>query len=490
MSENKEVKTPTIHSPHVDTIPAHIDGPYTSRNYSRLDQVDEPRLRAAAAFVDGKINANETNLGNEADPVDTTLDVVYAPLGGVLDCQIKGLLQEAVIVPPPFTSGPDAHQNILGNNQIPLMIDELPPLTESEDDTLVGRIPTIEDLIDSASGQEKSFEQVLAVPAEAILRDLIAPASEEGSPYVPSNITNLLFNSLAFIRRGWCETDRRFVQFLPYVYYWKKSEFGIKIFTYQRGKGSGEGRLALNCSIGTGGHINPVDFFSMKQNALVGDLDVEKKNNSRNGDRILSEGFWSGVVNSILREGCEEVMMTDGKNNQVDLLDLINTSIARTNTPSMSHEEWIQRRTALFLDYNANDVEKVHLGMFIGIEVPEDFEIVTAEEVLVDVGFRELSDLYKDSVENPLLPTRLECWSRSLVESLYETIMFCRENSDQIPSVTDRFRFGTARKMGIHSVEGDVISKIAQQDRWKIGTLAGSMSADLSLYAMNVFVRA
>lgn len=474
MSENKEVKAPTIRVPSAEAQEDAGAGPYLARGYQQLWPVDVTRLNQVAATKDG---------------VEEGEFVVYTPIGAVVDVHLNHVLRDAIVVPAPFIPGTDGEPALLAPNQIPLMIDNKPPAEEQTTESLVGRVPTVEDLYSSASGQEKAEEQVLAIPTEALLNHIFAGDEENKNPNVPTNISKTIFNNLAFVRRGWCETDTRFLQFLPYVYYWKHTPNGIEIFTYQRGKQSGEGRLAGDCSIGTGGHVNPIDFFaSMTHPEVTGSI-AEVKNHARNGERILAESFWGGIINSILREAGEEVRMYDDAGGQVDLIDLLNVQIARSGQPGMSIEEYIQRSTTFFLDYKANDVEKVHLGLFIGIEVPQDFNIDTSEEVLHDVGFRSLDVLYHDKFQKTL-PSRLECWSRSLVESIFETLEFCKANADQIPSVTRRFHFGTARQMGIHGVDGNLVAKIPQEDRWKIGTLAGSMNPDLSFYAMNMFIRA
>lgn len=71
--------------------------------------------------------------------------------------------------------------------------------------------------------------------------------------YLPTilNPTNLFF-----MHRNAAEHDPRYKQLIPYVVL----RFRDSVFSYVRGKQSGEARLVAKCSIGLGGHVEPKDY--------------------------------------------------------------------------------------------------------------------------------------------------------------------------------------------------------------------------------------
>jgi predicted NUDIX family phosphoesterase len=62
-------------------------------------------------------------------------------------------------------------------------------------------------------------------------------------------------NNNKFVERYRAEEDESLKQIIPYVLFVS----GGSVFSYVRGKASGEKRLVGNRSVGIGGHINPVD---------------------------------------------------------------------------------------------------------------------------------------------------------------------------------------------------------------------------------------
>lgn len=470
MIEDKvnDVEQRAMIRPFISTEGALSDGPTLIRDYYKLQPLDHYFLEQSAQ------KQNDS-------------DHVYLPIGGCVHLNryadsAHRLLDDVVIVPKQEPlPGMSA---VMSTCQVPIFIDTKPPMSGDESlEVDAGRFPVLEDLLSSAAGQKKEDEMVLAIPTALWAYEMLT-----GEDRNPVNMTEHLFDNLTFVRRDWCETDERFVQLLPYFFFWKRVGDETHIFVYQRGKDSGEGRLAMKCSIGVGGHINPVDFFSTQQFAEVSGMHTEVKNHARRGERLLAEGFWAGIVNCVLRESDEEVLITDGEGKQVDLLDIINKDIGDKPNQSINHEQWLQRRTTFFLDLKASAVERVHLGMYIGIELPSDFNVVTREEILHDVGFRSLESLWLDNDEETL-PTRLEFWSRSIVDSVYETIQFIRENPTQ-REFSERFTSEQGMVAHAHAGDPETLAKIPLEDRWKIGTLAGSMSHKYRLYAMNAFIRA
>lgn len=449
------------HSTPEETSPA---APFSNRRYEQLESVQHDRVQEAKAMVDNVVT-------------------VMTPMGGLIQMgyrdEITGGFVLDDLMPVPRTG------EILDYCQVPIMVDAMPALEHDEEKEIdFGRLPAYEDYESSSKGQAKADEQVLAVAAWPLLRDMMNP----GTAFRPADLGQRLYSTLAYIRRGWCEKDERFIQLLPYLTFWKKVDGRIQLFTYQRGKGVGEGRLAMNCSVGVGGHVNPIDFLSMQ--SRLTDINVASLPFSMGvmTNRLLTDGFWTGIMMNVFRETSEEIKVTDGALGEVDMAAWI---YAQAQAEETSTEQWLYRRTSFFLDYAATEVERHHLMMSIAIELPEDFEVATNEEELNDVGFRDLEILYKLQVEGDQvwLPTPLEHWSRSVVTSLYETVGFLAANTNlEMPS--SRYMREKMRADGVHPLAAEDVAKIPQDDRWKIGTLAGSFGDEYRFYAMNMFVRA
>ncbi|BAS04937.1 hypothetical protein [Ralstonia phage RSF1] len=455
-----------------DLDDGNLSFPLSARCYQPLFPVNLEQIRRAHAMSDDK-------------------ETVMTPMGGIVSLgfanQFGEQILDDVIAVPKFGTN-------LMPSQIPLMIDEKPPVEHDpfkEHD--FGRLPNYTDYCESVEGQAKPVEQVLAIPARELLNAMLAVPEGEVRP---NELNQCVYLALNFIRRGWCETDTRFVQLLPYVIFYKKVNGKYQIFVYQRGKGVGEERLALGCSIGVGGHINSHDFLSMQSKYSAERLPSGMSLCSNFTGRMLVDGFWTGILNNLFREGREEIRMklsailsANGGDpypteNEITVEDII---LSAAQAEMMSPEQWLYQRTNFFLDYASGDVEKVHLGMFIAIEVPENCEIVTNEEELIDVGFTDLERLYLDNDEETL-PTRLECWSRSIVDSLYETIEFVSKPVERV--VQSRFMTEANVENGGHYMSPETIAHIPAHDRWKIGTLSGAFDPVLKFYAMNAFLRA
>lgn len=476
-AEDAEQNTRVLITPaanQLDEIENSQTPPLSARAYVPLLPVSTEIIRRAASMRDNE-------------------DAVVTPIGGQVSLGFKNQFGEQImddLAPIPKFG------TLLYPSQIPLMVDEQPPVEHDlmkEHD--FGRLPTYSDLVDSVEGQEKPVEQVLAIAARDFIDMLTMVPQEEVRP---NELNEAVYWALNFIRRGWCEKDTRYIQLLPYIVFYKKIGKRYRIFVYQRGKGVGEERLAMNCSVGVGGHINPLDFLST-QSKLTHSSKHSEPGYTQNVSfheftgRMLCEGFWSGILNNVIREGREEIEMRvygRGVNNaQVvetyetkDIMDLI----AQGAQDAMcSPEQWLHQRTTFFLDYASGDVEKAHLAMMIAIQVPEDYEIQTNEEELVDVGFKWLEDLQDDS----LLPTPLECWSRSIIDSLTGTLEMLSLNPHR-PAISSRFVMDSMANGGSHPSDPEFIAKIPAADRWKIGTISQIFDPSLKFYAMNAFLRA
>lgn len=463
--------------PSIEFRPVREDAPVSNRMYSPLDYIDGASIVRASVMRD-----NETS--------------VMAPMGtmihlGRMDIEGQNVIMDDMAAVPRLM-GPEGATAILGYNQIPNMIDAKPAFARSEEVELdFGRLPNYGDYVESVEGQKKEVEQVLGLAADPFIRAMLNN-EDTGEPM---SVQDAIYSNLSFLRRGWCETDTRFLQLLPYITFYKKSAEGdISLFVYQRGQGVGEERLAKNCSVGAGGHVNPIDFLSMQ--SRLEKHPGQKEVISNFTGRLMVEAFWSGIVNNVFRELGEEVKVQEtlGQGENLDFVDIHmpNFICDQAADAGISVEQWLYRRTSFFLTLSDSAVEEVHLGMFIAIEVPESFEISTAEESLHDVGFVDLDDLYgaDGSTEAPwATPTPLECWSRHVVNALYETRKFIADNKVEFKGQS-KFVRRQLMNNGEHLVDAEVVAKIPAADRWKIGTISSSFGDEYRFYAMNAFLRA
>lgn len=437
--------------------------PVSIRQYAQLAPVNRNILNAAAAQEDGD-------------------EFVMTPIGGrvPMGAVAQGIMGDVRTVPAP----PPWDNAVMGYDQIPVMIDEKPAAEHDATKEMdFGRMPNFKDYLESAQGQEKPVEQVLAIPAWDFLSQMLNPAGEA----FPPDLHTQVYSNLAYLRRGWCEKDERFIQLLPYITFWKKVGGRIQLFTYQRGKGVGEERLAMNCSVGVGGHINPIDFLSVQGRMT----NIETSNKDYQFDaitsRLLCDSFWAGILLNVFREGDEEVKITNTETGKV--VSLKDHIAEQALKEGQGYEYWLHNRTTFFLDFKATEVERHHLAMSIAIELPQHYDVVTNEAELIDVGFRDLQELWLDN-DAETLPTRLEHWSRSVVDSLYDTIEFLEANKAEDVMLTSKFVRESMRSTGNHPVTAEAVAKIPLNDRWKIGTLAGSFSEEYRFYSLNAFVRA
>lgn len=434
------------------------DFPTSLRAYHLLRPVIPAILEQAAGFTDND-------------------DTVIAPAGGHIQVghskeDESGFTLDDIIAIPELAGLSD----IVLYNQIPLMVFEKPgqehdPMLEYD----FGRLPIVSDYVSSVKGQEKPEEMVLAINSA----DFIEALLYNNDDHRPNHVEDSLYSNLSFVRRDWCEKDTRFIQLLPYIIFFKKIDGEYYLFVYQRGKGVGEERLAGGCSVGVGGHINPLDFFSIQSRMKITPYSSVQEMTGR----MLVEGFWKGILNNVYREGDEEISIVDGAVRILSLEALIGQW---SNEEAVSPEVWLHRRTSFFLDYASGDVEKTHLGMFIAIELPEDFEVVTKEEELNDVGFKSLNDLYAN-LDNPVLPTPLEIWSMAIVDSLADTLDFKKARG--IKGYDGSFVSDSKMASGGHAISAEDASHILPAYRWGIGTLAGSFDPMLRFYSMNAFLR-
>jgi predicted NUDIX family phosphoesterase len=455
--------------------------------YTAIADEMVPNLSLSIRGYDALEPVNLHALAKAKEMVDDE-NTIIAPIGGIVQLGNSeygsGFLVDDLAPIKTMNAGVH-HVSTVNHDQIPIMIDEQPAERhDGEKEFDFGRIPAYIDYKSSVLGQAKPEEQVLSVPAWQFIKYMLL---NEDSAY-PAEVNHHLYTNLAFLRRAWCEKDTRFIQLLPYIFFWKLVGDEIHIFVYQRGKGVGEGRLAGGCSIGVGGHVNPLDFLSTQTKLSKISTPSGPDVHSIRTSRMLCEGFWTGILNNFLREGGEEIAIEMNTEEGMVPMDLTNFISGEAAKEGKTMERWLYDRTTFFLDYAASDVEKVHLAMMIGVQVPENFELRTNEEELLDVGFTKLTDLYVDDI-NKTLPTRLECWSRSIVDSIYETIQFTEQNKAKDWFINSQMVRESMRSEGTHPINPEAIASIPKEDRWKIGTIAGSFNEAYRFYSMNAYVR-
>lgn len=407
---------------------------------------------------------------------------IIAPLGGQVQVGSRLSMEDPFEIDQMMMVPAHDREQLLMYSQVPLMVDEKPPVTLDPMNMLgFGRIPNSDDVIMSFHNTEKNTEMVLAVHSQDFLQEVIF---DQNTRDVPNFVEDMLYNNLSFVRRDWCETDPRYMQLLPYIVLYKIINDEFWIFVYQRGKESDEGRIALSCSIGIGGHINPHDFLNIVPNLMTADrMDDGFTTHAIHGvkQRVVTEGFWTGIWNNIRRELGEEVVIV-GKTRNHDIEEILEAAKPK----DMSMEQFIHSKTVFFSDYQSGDVEKVHLAMFMAVEIPAEYEVSTNESVLVDVGFVKLKELICMDGRG-FIPTPLEVWSRSIIKSLERTLNFNKEHS---PTV-----YGNNRgadnfiAAGKHCISAEDLEKIPQAARWSIGTLAQIFGREYKYFAMNTFLR-
>lgn len=162
------------------------------------------------------------------------------------------------------------------------------------------------------------------------------------------------------------ESNPDYRQVLPYVIAMRtngrtgKAEF----FAYQRGKGIGESRLLGKVSIGIGGHVDLADVM--------------------HSESVINFNGTVGIA--VARELKEEILFSGG----IADLDLFSAG--------------------MLID-NSDAVGKVHLGVLMGLMLPDHIDMDCIEEELDTIGFKSADELLSGDYE-------LENWTRIALEHL------------------------------------------------------------------------
>jgi predicted NUDIX family phosphoesterase len=179
----------------------------------------------------------------------------------------------------------------------------------------------------------------------------------------------LTSNKPKLLKRNVCETDEQYLQLIPYITLYDKSDGTI--FVYKRGKKSSETRLTDRYSIGLGGHIE------------------------------LEPTEYRDIVKVISYEAARELNEEVGLQLNEDLIGHIETKIKSSNFG--------------MIYYNGDSVGRVHLGisMFLGV----DKKTVTESEAdIVSKGEWLSFDDIENKVHNNEMV--LENWSKIVVGAM------------------------------------------------------------------------
>jgi len=163
-----------------------------------------------------------------------------------------------------------------------------------------------------------------------------------------------------FIERYQAEEDVSLKQIIPYVMFVS----GDTVFSYVRGKASGEKRLVGNRSTGVGGHINPIDEQLLFASAA-------------------SSSDMASYLEAASREIAEEVIV-DGP---------------------------FDPAIAAVLNDDSNPVGRVHFGVVHVCEVAPG-SVRKREQQITDAGFLPIADLSGPRREE------LESWSAIAIDFL------------------------------------------------------------------------
>lgn len=172
------------------------------------------------------------------------------------------------------------------------------------------------------------------------------------------DIVNEIFENIEkevrAMKRGHAETNPTYKQLIPYGVIKR----GDQIFTYERLSGGGDERLHGNLSIGVGGHMNPT-----------------------HDDTLMNM-----IFTNLMREINEEISI-EGQFIGSEVIGLIND--------------------------DSNEVGKVHLGVLVVLELPEEATIEINEVDSLEGKFVDIKQLKTKKIYG-----RLENWSKIAVDIL------------------------------------------------------------------------
>jgi len=207
-------------------------------------------------------------------------------------------------------------------------------------------------------------EHVLVVPTR-VFHEIghFQGFSAEAGKYLPHLLAP---GNISYQPRRLMETDPSFKQLIPYCLFRYTDATGeVRLLTYVRGKGQGEGRLHSKRSLGIGGHISADDAGTAGQHS------------GTSGERTGSP-----YDEGLRRELDEEV---------------------RIETP--------YRETCVgLINDDESEVGRVHLGVVHLLDVAAP-AVYPREADILECGFVPLADLKRDT-------SSFETWSKICLESI------------------------------------------------------------------------
>lgn len=216
-------------------------------------------------------------------------------------------------------------------------------------------------------------EEIIVVPRKELFADEeLTFQGTETNPVIVKLLFNHIEKFFTTMRRGHATDDPTpkennaeinfdYKQPIPYAVVKK----GHKVFVYERLAGGGEVRLQGKLSLGVGGHMNKTeDSFNM---SLLGNLQ---------------------------RELNEELNI------------------------SLPADEHMHLETIGFINNELDEVGKVHLGILVIVNLPEEAEVTVRETDQLKGHWVPIASLAEDMS----IYERLEAWSQIAVDELYKHI--------------------------------------------------------------------
>ncbi|GGE75625.1 NUDIX domain-containing protein [Priestia taiwanensis] len=204
----------------------------------------------------------------------------------------------------------------------------------------------------------KMDEMIIVAKREAVFHgEALAFQGVETTKEKVTEIVEAISSTYEVMRRGDAEENPLYKQPIPYAVMRK----GEEVFMYRRLAGGGETRLHDKLSIGVGGHMNDISDADTFQDVLMENL----------------------------RRELEEELMIEASSQDINFIGLIND--------------------------DANEVGRVHIGLLVIIELPEDAVVEVREKDQLEGKWVTVNELV-----NPDVYEKLESWSQIATNSLKE----------------------------------------------------------------------
>jgi predicted NUDIX family phosphoesterase len=198
-------------------------------------------------------------------------------------------------------------------------------------------------------------EMIIVAPRKEVFdNEKLSFQGVQSVDYNVKSITENIARTYSVMRRGDAEENTNYKQPIPYM----AIKRGNQVFSYKRLTGGGETRLHNQISLGVGGHLNNVEGLD----------------------------FYGVLADGLQRELEEELFINKEK-------------LALTTVGLINDDE--------------NEVGKVHIGMLVIGDLPENEEVSVRETYQLLGEWINIEDLHKPEVyEN------LETWSQFVVDVL------------------------------------------------------------------------